>query len=239
MSINKKQVLQYETMKFISEQINETDKSIEDVDAKILEDPHHEETLNSPQFLTKKEGKSLLIISGSSNISLAKDMAFYIGKTVISTKRMTFADGECFVQIEENIRGCDVFIIQTLSDPVNDMIMELLLLVDAAKRASATVLLSAVTCLFFNYFFCFLIASCHILFRKLSVLFHILLIVEDLKGKKQREFPFHQLYLRKCYKRQGLIKSSVLIFTLVKFKDSLGKLLLTILHLDPLYCTPC
>ncbi len=79
----------------------------------------------------------IALFSGNANIKLAEDIAknlrIALGKSTISR----FADGEVKVKIEENVRGKDVFVIQPTSPPTNDSIMELLILVDALKRASA------------------------------------------------------------------------------------------------------
>lgn len=78
------------------------------------------------------------IFSGSSNLSLATDIAQYVGKSDCSAMmRKRFADGETYVRIEESVRGCNVFLIQATSNPTNDNLIELLLMVDACRRASA------------------------------------------------------------------------------------------------------
>ena len=77
------------------------------------------------------------LIAGNSNLDLAKSISSYIGVKLADAQIRKFADGEIFVKINENIRGEDVFIIQSTSPPVNDNLMELLITIDAAKRASA------------------------------------------------------------------------------------------------------
>ena len=77
------------------------------------------------------------LIAGNSNIELAKSISSYIGVQLADASIRKFADGEIFVKINENIRGEDVFIIQSTSPPVNDHLMELLIAIDAARRASA------------------------------------------------------------------------------------------------------
>ena len=77
------------------------------------------------------------IIACNSNKILAKTITSYIGVKLADAVIRKFADGEIFVKINENIRGEDIFIIQSTSPPVNDNLMELLLTIDAAKRASA------------------------------------------------------------------------------------------------------
>ena len=77
------------------------------------------------------------IISGNSNIELSKEIAKY-ANTPLSTANMTrFSDKEIFVEIDENVRGEDVFLIQSTSFPANDNLMELLVAIDALKRGSA------------------------------------------------------------------------------------------------------
>ena len=78
----------------------------------------------------------LKIFSGRSNPALSKDIANYLGKDLGNLTIKTFSDGELWLQFEENIRGCDVFIIQPTNSPAEN-IMELILIIDAAVRASA------------------------------------------------------------------------------------------------------
>ena len=68
---------------------------------------------------------------------LAEAIASYIGVNLSDATIKKFADGEVFVKINENIRGEDLYIIQSTSPPVNDNLMELLLCIDALKRSSA------------------------------------------------------------------------------------------------------
>jgi len=77
------------------------------------------------------------ILACNSNKELAKAISSYIGVKLADTTIRKFADGEIFVKINENIRGEDVYIIQSTSPPVNDHLMELLITIDAARRASA------------------------------------------------------------------------------------------------------
>lgn len=81
--------------------------------------------------------KDLAIFSGNSNKSLAEDICknLHIELGKASCKR--FSDGEIAVKIEENVRGRDVFVVQSISNPANDNLMELLLMIDALRRASA------------------------------------------------------------------------------------------------------
>ncbi len=79
----------------------------------------------------------LKIFSGSSNVLLATEIADYLGIELSPVDLGRFKDGEISVRIGENVRGEDVFLIQSTSKPVNDHLMELVLMVDAALRASA------------------------------------------------------------------------------------------------------
>jgi len=79
----------------------------------------------------------LRIISGSSNPELALEVAKHSGINLTKTILKRFKDGELYVKINESIRGDDVFVIQGSSKPVNDNLMELLIIIDALKRASA------------------------------------------------------------------------------------------------------
>ena len=82
-------------------------------------------------------GKDIKIFSGSSNRSLAEAVCKEIGIQLGSSEVGTFSDGECFASIYETVRGSDVFVIQSTSTPVNDNLMELLVMIDALRRASA------------------------------------------------------------------------------------------------------
>ncbi len=70
-------------------------------------------------------------------MELAEEVSGYLGKPLTKTEISRFSDGEVYVQIDESVRGDDVFVIQSLSYPVNDNIMELLVTLDALKRSSA------------------------------------------------------------------------------------------------------
>lgn len=79
----------------------------------------------------------LKIFSLNSNEALASEVAEEIGRPLGKCSVKQFSDGEVQINIEESIRGCDVFVIQSTSNPVNDNLMELLIMIDALKRASA------------------------------------------------------------------------------------------------------
>jgi ribose-phosphate pyrophosphokinase len=90
-----------------------------------------------PSFPTVVNDNRLRLFSGSSNVPLAKEVACYLGIDLGPMVSKRFADGELYVQIQESIRGCDVYLMQPVCHPVNDNLMELLILVDACRRASA------------------------------------------------------------------------------------------------------
>ena len=77
------------------------------------------------------------IFSGTANERLADDVCEFLGLTRNQALVTRFKDGEAYVQIQENVRGADVFVIQPTSRPVDEHLMELLLMIDALKRASA------------------------------------------------------------------------------------------------------
>ncbi|MEK6656570.1 MAG: ribose-phosphate pyrophosphokinase [Nitrospirota bacterium] len=81
--------------------------------------------------------KDLKIFSGNANIALAKGICDYLKIPLGDVTVSTFSDGEIMVQLNENVRGMDIFIVQPSSNPVNRSIMELLIMIDALKRASA------------------------------------------------------------------------------------------------------
>ena len=79
----------------------------------------------------------LVVFSGNSNKPLVKEICEYLEIPVGRCEVSRFSDGETQIEIAENVRGRDVFLIQSTSTPVNDHLMELLIMIDAARRASA------------------------------------------------------------------------------------------------------
>jgi ribose-phosphate pyrophosphokinase len=77
------------------------------------------------------------VISGTSNPALADEVCRYLGIEPVEITAKTFSDGETQIEIHENVRGSDVFVIQSTCPPVNDNLMQLLIILDALKRASA------------------------------------------------------------------------------------------------------
>jgi ribose-phosphate pyrophosphokinase len=81
--------------------------------------------------------KKVCLFSGNANTELALAIAAYLETPVGKCRVTRFSDGESFVEIGENVRGVDAFVIQSTSSPTNDNVMELLIMVDALRRASA------------------------------------------------------------------------------------------------------
>jgi ribose-phosphate pyrophosphokinase len=79
----------------------------------------------------------LVLTSGRANPRLSQEIAESLGMRLAETEVTEFSDGEVFVQVNENVRGADVFVVQPTCHPVNRNIMELLIMIDALKRASA------------------------------------------------------------------------------------------------------
>ena len=82
--------------------------------------------------------RRIVLVSGSSNPQLSKNISDYLDVGLVDPQLRRFANGEIFCEIEKNVRGADVFIIQSTCPPANDNLMELLVMIDALKRASAS-----------------------------------------------------------------------------------------------------
>jgi ribose-phosphate pyrophosphokinase len=81
--------------------------------------------------------RHLCLVSGTANLGLAEEIARVLGTPLAQCRTSRFSDGESFFQIEENVRGRHAYVIQPTSSPVNDHLMELLIMCDALRRASA------------------------------------------------------------------------------------------------------
>lgn len=81
--------------------------------------------------------ENLTILGGRSNEPLAREIAEYLGVDLGRVDVDNFPDGEIFVQLMQNVRGCDVFLVQPTGPPVNESLMELLIMIDTVRRASA------------------------------------------------------------------------------------------------------
>ena len=77
------------------------------------------------------------LVTGNSNLKLADGISKYVGLELSNCDVKRFADNEIFVEMKENVRGEDVFVIQSTSYPANDNLMELLIIIDTLRRASA------------------------------------------------------------------------------------------------------
>jgi len=95
---------------------------------------------NKPGVKEETKNKRMMIFSGSSSPELAEKITDNLQIKLGNVSRTHFKNGEIHVRFDESVRGADVFLIQTCSEPINDHIMELLIMVDALKRASAAVI---------------------------------------------------------------------------------------------------
>ena len=89
-------------------------------------------------------GMNLKVISGNANAKLAEKIAGELGTELVDATVNRFSDGEIGVEIDESVRGDHVFVVQPTCPPVNENLMELLIMIDAAKRASAKVVTAVV-----------------------------------------------------------------------------------------------
>ena len=87
--------------------------------------------------IRRKPKRHLMVFSGRAHPALADAVAADLGTKVVPTQAYDFANGEIYVRYEESVRGCDAFVIQSHTVPINEWIMEHLIMVDALKRASA------------------------------------------------------------------------------------------------------
>lgn len=87
--------------------------------------------------LVARTKKRLVVAGGRSHLGLAAEVATALGTELVPTEYRTFASGEILTRFEVSIRGCDLFLVQSFGPPVNEWLMELLIMLDAAKRASA------------------------------------------------------------------------------------------------------
>ncbi|OIT40169.1 ribose-phosphate pyrophosphokinase 1, chloroplastic [Nicotiana attenuata] len=110
-----------------------------------------------PKFLQAKRlenavnrnNSRLKIFTGTANPSLSKEIAWYMGFDLGKVNIKRFADGEIYVQLQESVRGCDVYLIQSTCPPANENLMELLVMIDACRRASAKTITAVIP--YFGY----------------------------------------------------------------------------------------
>src|SRR5271165_2780199 len=110
--------------------VTPTDKPVEKKSPPVTD----EKLDRKPRQRTDEKFK---IFSGTANSPLADEVCHFLGMQRGQAQVTRFADGECYVQIQENVRGADVFVMQPTCRPVDEHLMELLLMIDALKRASA------------------------------------------------------------------------------------------------------
>ncbi|KAL9665989.1 hypothetical protein QQ045_000310 [Rhodiola kirilowii] len=91
----------------------------------------------------------LRLFSGTANPTLSQEIASYMGLELGKIKIKRFADGEIYVQLQESVRGCDVFLVQPTCPPANENLMELLVMIDACRRASAKTITAVIP--YFGY----------------------------------------------------------------------------------------
>jgi ribose-phosphate pyrophosphokinase len=99
--------------------------------------------------LTKKDVKHLMLFAGRSHPALAGEIARILGCDLVPTRFETYSNSEIYVRFEKSVRGCDAFVFQAHTAPVNDWLVEQLIMVDALKRASAKRI--TVVCPFYPY----------------------------------------------------------------------------------------
>ena len=103
----------------------------------MIETLMKKETKENPLQSSSNGKRPVKIFSGRANIPLSTEICNYLNISLGKIKIRPFSDGELYVQIEESVRGCDVFLIQPTCTPVNENVMELFIVLDALKRASA------------------------------------------------------------------------------------------------------
>ncbi|KAA8522086.1 hypothetical protein F0562_012600 [Nyssa sinensis] len=91
----------------------------------------------------------LKIFSGTANPALSQEIAWYMGLNLGEINIKRFADGEIYVQLQESVRGCDVYLVQPTCPPANENLMELLIMIDACRRASAKTITAVIP--YFGY----------------------------------------------------------------------------------------
>ena len=102
-----------------------------------VKEPSKDSAKDSKDIESLLGGHKIELVAGNSNRALAEDIAGVLNTPLTKGVCRRFADMEVFVEIQENVRGTDVFVVQSTSFPANDNLMELLILIDALKRASA------------------------------------------------------------------------------------------------------
>ncbi len=112
-----------------------TDKA--QIDEKKQQEHAKEQAKSSPKPLRAREAEKLKIFCGTANEALTEEICQFLGVQRGQAHLTRFSDGEVYLQLMENVRGADVFVVQSTCYPVDQHLMELLLMIDALKRASA------------------------------------------------------------------------------------------------------
>ncbi|KAF5735091.1 ribose-phosphate pyrophosphokinase 1 [Tripterygium wilfordii] len=99
--------------------------------------PKFLETARMEKAVNRTNNTRLKLFTGTANSALSQEIARYMGLELGKINIKRFADGEIYVQLQESVRGCDVFLVQPTCPPANENLMELLVMVDACRRASA------------------------------------------------------------------------------------------------------
>jgi ribose-phosphate pyrophosphokinase len=121
----------------ISEQAEETKAISQPANALSVHDGQHKQAAEKKRSARPSENKRMKIFCGSSNKPLAEEICKFVGVPLGETRLQRFSDGEVHFQLLENVRGADVFLVQPTCDPVDQHLVELLIMMDALKRASA------------------------------------------------------------------------------------------------------
>ncbi|XP_055821108.1 ribose-phosphate pyrophosphokinase 1 [Solanum dulcamara] len=101
------------------------------------------------QNAISRNNNRLKIFTGTANPSLSQEIAWFMGFELGKVNIKRFADGEIYVQLQESVRGCDVYLIQSTCPPANENLMELLVMIDACRRASAKTITAVIP--YFGY----------------------------------------------------------------------------------------
>ncbi|MEY2847663.1 MAG: hypothetical protein RI885_328 [Actinomycetota bacterium] len=102
-----------------------------------MRDERHEQRAGHVSEIKITGQKRLVLVSGRAHPQLAADIAAELHSELVHTDARTFANGEIYARYDESVRGCDAFVIQSHTSPINEWLMEQLIMVDALKRASA------------------------------------------------------------------------------------------------------
>ncbi|KAF6135375.1 hypothetical protein GIB67_027249 [Kingdonia uniflora] len=111
--------------------------------------PSFLDSRHQDENFVNRNGSRLRIFSGTANPALSQEIACYMGLELGKIRIKRFADGEIYVQLQESVRGCDVYLVQPTCPPANENLMELLIMIDACRRASAKTITAVIP--YFGY----------------------------------------------------------------------------------------